>query len=103
MSSIGKLMRQANRLQQQMERVQTDLANRSVEGTSGGGAVKVVAKCDLTIASVKIDPAAANPADISMLEDLILTAVNDALKQAREISNKEMEAVTGGMSIPGLM
>ncbi len=61
MSSIGKLMKQAARMQQQMEQIQTALANRTVEATSGGGAVKVVAKCDGTIASIKIDPQALNP------------------------------------------
>jgi len=63
MSSIGKLMKQAARMQQQMEQTQSALAARTVEATSGGGAVKVTAKCDGTIASIKIDPAAVNPAD----------------------------------------
>jgi DNA-binding YbaB/EbfC family protein len=102
MSSIGKLMKQAARLQQQMEQVQSDLANRTIEATSGGGAVKVVAKCDGTIASIKIDPAAANPQDVQMLEDMILSASNQALVQAREISTQEMGKVTSGLSIPGL-
>ena len=62
MSSIGKLMKQAARMQQQMEQIQQDLAKRTVEATSGGGAVKVVAKCDGTLASIKIDPQALNPA-----------------------------------------
>jgi nucleoid-associated protein EbfC len=103
MSSIGKLMKQAARVQRQMEEVQTQLANRTVEASSGGGAVKVVAKCDGTIASIKIDPQAANPADIQLLEDMILTAVNSGLTQAREISNNEMGKVTQGMNLPGLV
>jgi DNA-binding YbaB/EbfC family protein len=72
MSSIGKLMKQAARMQQQMEQIQSALAQRTVEATSGGGAVKVVAKCDGTIAAVKIDPQAVNPADAQLLEDMIL-------------------------------
>jgi DNA-binding YbaB/EbfC family protein len=102
MSSIGKLMKQAARMQQQMEQVQNDLANRTVEASSGGGAVKVVAKCDGTIASFKIDPQAMNPADAQLLEDMILTATNQALAQAKEISTSEMGKVTAGFNLPGL-
>jgi len=102
MSSIGKLMKQAARMQQQMEKVQTELANRTVEATSGGGAVKVTAKCDGSIIAIKIDPQALNPADASLLEDMILTATNQALSQARDISNNEMGKLTSGLSIPGL-
>lgn len=101
MSSIGKLMKQAARMQQQMEQIQNQLAQKTVEATSGGGAVKVVAKCDGTIASVKIDPAAVNPSDAQLLEDMILTAVNQALGQAKEISNAEMGKVTAGFNLPG--
>jgi nucleoid-associated protein EbfC len=103
MSSIGKLMKQAARMQQQMEQVQTDLANRTVEATSGGGAVKVVARCDGTIASIKIDPQAINPADAQLLEDMIITAANQALGQSKEISNAEMGKITAGLSLPGMM
>ncbi len=103
MSSIGKLMKQAQRMQQQMEKVQADLAARTVEATSGGGAVKVIAKCDGTIGSIKIDPQALNPSDAQLLEDMILTAANQALGQAKEISNEEMGKITQGFSLPGLM
>jgi nucleoid-associated protein EbfC len=102
MSSIGKLMKQAARMQQQVEQIQNDLAQRTIEATSGGGAVKVVAKCDGTIASIKIDPQALNPADAQIVEDMILTAANQALGQAKEISNTEMGKVTAGFSLPGL-
>jgi DNA-binding YbaB/EbfC family protein len=103
MSSIGKFMKQAQRLQQQIGEIQASLATRTVEATSGGGAVKVIAKCDGTIASVKIDPQAINPADAQLLEDMILTAVNQALAQAKEISSVEMGKATSGFSLPGLM
>jgi DNA-binding YbaB/EbfC family protein len=102
MSSIGKLMKQAARMQQQMEEVQAQLAARTVEATSGGGAVKVVVKCDGTVASIKIDPQAINPADAQLLEDMIITAVNQALGQAKDISNSEMGKVTAGLSLPGM-
>jgi DNA-binding YbaB/EbfC family protein len=88
-------------MQQQMEQVQSALAARTVEATSGGGAVKVVARCDGSIAGVKIDPAATS--DVQMLEDMLLSALNQALTQAREISNTEMGKVTQGLSLPGLM
>jgi DNA-binding YbaB/EbfC family protein len=103
MSSIGKLMKQAARIQRQLETKQAELAARTVEATSGGGVVKVVAKCDGTIAAVKIDPQAVNPSDVTMLEDLVLTAANNALSQAREIQNQEMGSVAGGLPLPGLM
>jgi DNA-binding YbaB/EbfC family protein len=102
MSSIGKLMKQAARMQQQMEQVQNQLAQRTVEATSGGGAVKVVARCDGSLASIKIDPQAINPADAQLLEDMIVTAANQALAQAKEISTAEMGKVTAGFSLPGM-
>jgi nucleoid-associated protein EbfC len=95
-------MKQAARMQQQMEEIQAQLAARTVEATSGGGAVKVVAKCDGTIASIKIDPQAVNPADAQLLEDMILTATNQALGQAKDISNSEMGKVTSGFNLPGM-
>ena len=103
MSSIGKLMKQAARMQEQMEQVQAQLAARTVDATSGGGAVKVTAKCDGSIAAVKIDPQALNPADAQLLEDMIVTATNQALGQAKDIANTEMGKVTAGMNLPGLM
>ena len=103
MSSLGKLMKQAQRMQRQMEEIQTALAARTVEGTSGGGAVKVTARCDGSLAGVKIDPAAVSPDDVSMLEDLILTAANQAIGEAKEIYNAEMGKVSAGMGLPGMM
>ena len=101
--SLGKLMKQAAKMQQQMEQIQAQLAVRQVEAPSGGGAVKVVAKCDGSLASIKIDPQALNPSDAQIVEDMILTAANQALNQAKEISNAEMGKVTQGLNIPGLM
>ncbi len=95
-------MKQAARMQQQMEQVQAALAQRTVETTSGGGAVKVTAKCDGSLAAIKIDPQALNPSDAQVVEDMILTAANQALSQAKEISSAEMGKVTSGLSLPGL-
>lgn len=103
MSSIGKLMKQAARMQQQLESTQAELAQRTVEATSGGGAVKVTARCDGTLASIKIDPSAVTPGDAQLLEDMVLSAANQALNQAKEISNSEMGKITQGFSMPGLM
>ena len=103
MSSIGKLVKQAARMQQQMEQILAQLAVRTVEGASGGGAVKVVAKRDGSIASVKINPQAVNPADVQLLEDMIATAVNSALAEAKRISSEEMAKATQGFSLPGMM
>src|ERR1044071_6306393 len=102
MSSIGKLMKQAARMQQQIEQIQSQLSQKTIEATSGGGAVKIVAKCDGTIASIKIDPQAVNPADAQLLEDMILTGVNQALTQAKDISNAEMGKITQGLILPGM-
>ena len=101
MSSIGKLMRQAARMQQQMEQIQADLAKRTVEASAGGGAVKVTAKCDGTLAAIKVDPQALNPGDAQLLEDMLLSAANQALGQAKEISNAEMGKATSGFNLPG--
>lgn len=96
-------MKQAAKIQRQMEETQSSLAARTVEATSGGGVVKVVAKCDGTLASIKIDPQAVNPSDVQLLEDMVMTAANNALTQAKEISTAEMGKVTQGFSLPGLM
>lgn len=95
-------MKQAAKMQQQMEQIQAQLAARTVEATSGGGAVKVVAKCDGTLGSIKIDPQALNPSDAQIVEDMILTAANQALGQAKEIANAEMGKATAGFNLPGL-
>ena len=100
MSSIGKLMKQAQRMQAQMEQVQASLSQRTVEATSGGGAVKVIAKCDGTIASIKIDPQALNPSDAQLVEDMVLTAANQALTQAKQISDAIRKQETEQESAP---
>jgi len=102
MSSIGKLMKQAARMQQQMEEIQSQLAARTVETSSGGGAVKVTARCDGTLAAIKVDPQALNPADAQLLEDMLLNAINKALAEAKEVSSAEMGKATSGFSLPGM-
>jgi len=101
MFDIGQIKKQAERMQRQMAEVQAQLATRTVDATSGGGAVKVTAKCDGTLAAIKIDPQALNPSDAQLVEDMILTAANQALTQAKDIANAEMGKVTSGLSLPG--
>ncbi len=95
-------MKQAARVQQQIEQTQASLASRTVEVSSGGGAVKVVARCDSSVVSIKINPSAVNPADVPFLEDLVLTGVNSALDEAKKVSNAEMGKATQGFNLPGM-
>ncbi|MDP7051196.1 MAG: YbaB/EbfC family nucleoid-associated protein [Verrucomicrobiota bacterium] len=102
MASLNKLMKQAMRAQQQAEQVQAEMAERTVEATSGGGAVKVVARCDGSVQSIKVDPEALSPDDAEMLEDMLLSAVNSAISQGQEIQKNEMAKITSGMGLPGM-
>src|SRR5213593_1370574 len=102
MAGLGKFLKQAQKMQEQMQRVQDELAQREVEGTAGGGAVKAVAKCDGTVVRIKIDPKVIDPGEAEMLEDLVLGAVANALEIAKKTQTDEMGKVTAGMNIPGL-
>jgi len=95
-------MKQAARMQQQIEQTQAALGSRTVEASAGGGAVKVTARCDGSVASIKIDPQAVNPADAQLLEDMILSAVNQALDEAKKVSSAEMGKATQGFKLPGM-
>jgi DNA-binding YbaB/EbfC family protein len=97
MASIGKLMKQAAKMQRQMQEAQAQLADQMVEASSGGGAVKVTTSCDGVVKSISIDPDAVDAEDISMLEDMVLGAVNQALEKGRETQSSEMGKLTGGM------
>ncbi len=101
--NMAAMMKQAQKMQAEMARVQEELASDRVEASVGGGAVKVVMTGDLKLDRVVIDPASVDPDDISMLEDLVAAAVNEGLRQAQELGSSKMASVTGGMNIPGLM
>ena len=103
MAGLGKFLKQAQKMQAEMTRVQEDLAKREVEASAGGGAVKATARCDGTIVSVKIDPKVVDPKDVEMLEDLILGAVTNALASAKKTQDEELGKVTAGMNLPGMM
>ena len=100
MAGLGKFLKQAQKMQEQMQKVQGELAQREVEGTAGGGAVKAVARCDGSIVRVKLDPKVVDPTDVEMLEDLIVGAVTNVLEQAKKTQNDETGKVTAGMNLP---
>ena len=102
MAGLGKFLKQAQKMQAEMQRVQEELAQREVEATAGGGAVKAVAKCDGTIASIKIDPKVVDPKDVEMLEDLVVAAVNEAGRKADEAMQSSVQGILGGLKLPEL-
>lgn len=99
---MGDLMRQAQMMQRKMQSLQEEMKDREVEGTAGGGMVSVVATCDNVVRSIKIDPAAVDPEDVDMLQDLILAAINEAVKKGKDLTESEMKNLTGGINIPGM-
>ena len=99
---MSNVVKQAQKMQEEMEKVQAELEEKTVEATSGGGMVTVQANGKKEILSIKIQPDAVDPEDVETLEDLVLVAVNDAIKQADDMMAEGMGAVTGGLSIPGL-
>jgi DNA-binding YbaB/EbfC family protein len=96
------MMQQAQRLQAQLLKAQEELANLTVEASSGGGAVTVVMSGQQKIISVKISPEVVDPGDVEMLEDMVLSAVSEALTKSQEAAAKMMGGLTGGLKIPGL-
>ncbi|OGO43287.1 MAG: nucleoid-associated protein, YbaB/EbfC family [Chloroflexi bacterium RBG_16_58_8] len=97
------MMQQAQKLQAQLLKAQEDLANVTVEASSGGGAVTVVMNGQQKIVSVKISPEVVNPEDVEMLQDMVLAAVSEAIAKSQEAAAKMMGGLTGGLKIPGLM
>ena len=99
---LGDMMRQAQVLQEKMAQTQEEVGNKTVEANAGGGMVTVVANGRQEIVSIKIDPQVVNPEDIDMLQDLVLAAMNEALKKSKEMMAEEMKGLTGGLNIPGI-
>lgn len=100
--NMNNLIKQAQKMQQQMEKVQGDLETKEFEASVGGGAVVAVANGKKLITKINIKQEVVDPEDVEMLEDLILSAVNEAIKKAEEESSKELGKLTGGMNIPGM-
>ena len=99
---MANLQRMAQQMQQEMARVQGELEEAQVDGSAGGGVVKAVVTGKQELVSITIDPDAVDPSDVEMLQDLIVAAVNDALRASRELAEQKMAAVTGGLQIPGM-
>jgi DNA-binding YbaB/EbfC family protein len=102
MKGMANMMKQAQKLQSQMLRLQEELAEKTVESSSGGGMVTVVANGRQQVVSIQIEREVVDPEDIEMLQDLVLAAVNDALAKAQQMVSAEMGKLTGGLNIPGL-
>lgn len=100
---MKQMMRQAQKMQKELNKAQEEIATMSFEATAGGGMVTAVASGDMAITSLTIDPDAVDPEDVEMLQDMVVAAVNEVLRGVSELSNQRMSAVTGGMNIPGLM
>jgi len=100
--SMANLARMAQQMQQEIVRVQAELDSATLEGSAGGGAVKVTVTGRQELVSVAIDPGAVDPSDVDMLQDLIVAAVNDGLRVSRELAESKMSAVTGGLRLPGM-
>ena len=102
MKGMGNMMKQAQKLQSQMLKLQEELADKTVESSAGGGMVTVVANGRQQIVSIRIENEVVDPEDVDMLQDLVLAAVNDALTKAQAMVSSEMGKLTGGLNIPGL-
>jgi nucleoid-associated protein EbfC len=100
--NVNQMMKQAQQMQAKLASLQNELAEREIEASSGGGAVKVRVNGKQELLSVKIDKEAVDPNDVETLEELVFTAVNQAMKQSQEMVSSAMSKVTGGLSIPGL-
>jgi nucleoid-associated protein EbfC len=103
MKNMGNMMKQAQKLQSKMLKLQEELAEKTVESSAGGGMIKVVANGRQQLISISIEKEAIDPEDADMLQDMILAAVNDALTKSQEMVAAEMGKVTGGFNLPGLM
>lgn len=100
---MKKMMKQAQKMQRDAAAAQQEIAAMTFEASAGGGMVKATATGETAITDITIDPAAVDPEDVEMLQDMVVAAVNEALRAASEAANARMNAVMGGMKIPGLM
>jgi hypothetical protein len=99
---MANLQRMAQQMQQEMARVQAELEAATVDGSAGGGVVSATVTGKQELVSITIDPSAIDPTDIDMLQDLVVAAVNDALRASRALAEEKLAAVTGGLKIPGM-
>ena len=102
MAGIDKFLKQAQKMQKDMAKIQAEMADKTVEATAGGGMVTVIASGNQEITSIKIDKEVVDPNDIEMLENLVVAAVNEGLRKSKEMCTEKMSKLTGGLNIPGL-
>lgn len=100
--NMGNLMKQAQKMQQDMAKIQEELEEKTVEASAGGGTVTVIATGKKAIKEINIKPEVVDPDDVEMLQDLVLAAINEALRKADEMADSEMNKLTGGMGMPGM-
>jgi nucleoid-associated protein EbfC len=101
--NFGNMMKQAQKMQAKMAEMQEELKSETLEASAGGGMVRVVITGDMQVRELVIDPAAIDTDDIEMLQDMIVAAVNEAIRSAQELASRRMGEITGGMNVPGLM
>ena len=101
--NFGNMMKQAQKMQAKMAEMQEQLNSETLEASAGGGMVRVVISGDMVIRELVIDPAAIDPDDAEMLQDMVAAAVNEAIRSAQELASRRMGEITGGMNVPGLM
>lgn len=102
MKNMNDLLRQAQKMQSKIAEIQEELGSKTVEASAGGGMVTAVANGRGDIVAIKVEKDVVSPEDVEMLEDLVIAAVNEAIKRSREMAQEEMSKLTGGMNIPGL-
>jgi len=100
--SFGNLQKMAMQMQRDMARVEEELLEARLEGSAGGGVVRAVVSGKQELIELHIDPDAVDPADVEMLQDLVVAAVNDAVRASRDLEKSKMAAITGGLRIPGM-
>ena len=100
--NMGNMMKQMQKMQKQMEKMQKELEEREVEASAGGGAITATVNGKKELLEIDIDESVVDPEDVEMLEDLVMAAVNEAMRKAENMVNSEMQKITGGLNIPGL-
>ena len=102
MGNMAGMMKKVQKLQNEMKKMQEELKTKTVDVSTGGGAVKIVMNVDKQVVSLTLDPAVVDPEDVEMLQDLVISAVNEALRQAEDAMSSSINALTGALNIPGL-
>lgn len=100
--NMQEMMKQARKMQEQLAQAQESMKDVTIDASAGGGMVKATVNCDLELVSIQIDPDALDPEDVDLLQDMIVAAVNEAIRGVSEVASKQMSSITGGLNIPGM-